>query len=97
MAQIIQTEGIINSDGVDFIDPFIDVYYLSYNGVAPIYAFPQIVTLQQNVLAQLFMISIDADPMITNREFILEVTIGVLKNTYPFCKFTIVSNDNNIK
>lgn len=95
MAQIIKTEGVINCDGVDFIDPYIDIYYLSYNGVAPIYAFPQIVTLQQNVLAQLFMVSIDADPMQTNRELILNIIIGVLENTYPLCKFTIVSNDTN--
>lgn len=95
MVKIIETDGIINVDGIDFTNPFIDVYYLSYNGVAPIYAFPQIVTLQQNVLAQLFMVSIDTDPLITNRELILNIIIGVLENTYPLCKFTIVSNDTN--
>lgn len=95
MYELIQTDGNITVDGVEFTDPYIDVYYLSYNGVAPIYAFPQIVTLQQNVLAQLFMVEIATDPMMTNRELILNIIIGVLQNTYPLCTFTIIRNATN--
>lgn len=90
MFKLIQTEGSLVIDGATYVDPWIDVYYLSYNGVAPIYAFPQIVTPQQGVLAQLLMIQIDTNAMTITRQDILNLTISELSVLFPHCIFNLV-------
>lgn len=89
--KLIQTEGSLIIDGTTYVDPYIDIYYLSYNGVAPIYAFPQIVTSTQGVLAQLLMLQFNNNPMTTTREDLLNLTIGELSILFPHCIFKLVT------
>jgi hypothetical protein len=87
MASIIQCRGTIEGNGLQYMDPLINVYYLSYNSVYPIYAFPQIIDNTGSILDQLFWAEIDNGPTI-GRADVENAVIMLLQQAYPNCTFT---------
>jgi len=87
MASLIQCRGTIEGNGLQYLDPIINVYYLSYSSEYPIYAFPQVIDNEGNIIDQLFMASVDNGPTI-GRYDIENAIIMLLQLTYPGCTFT---------
>lgn len=87
MASLIQCYGTIEGDGIQYMDPLINVYYLSYNSENPIYAFPQIIDNTGSILEQLFQCDIENGPTI-GRFDVENAVIMLLEQAYPTCTFT---------
>lgn len=87
MQELIQCRGVINCNGFNYMDPLINVYYLSYNSTGAILAFPQLVNNELQVFDQLFMALIDNGPTI-NRNDITNSIIMLLEQEYSGCTFT---------
>ena len=84
---------IIAPNGVSYIDPLINIYFLSYNPILPILAIPQIVDVNVypesiSPIDQLDLISID--DVNANRNQITNIVLMTLKNTYTNCEFSII-------
>ena len=87
MTDLIQCTGTINCDGLNYLDPLINVYYLSYNSSTPIYAFPQIVDANLSVQCQLFMGEVGPGSNLTRID-VENAIIMLLESTYTNCTFT---------
>jgi hypothetical protein len=87
MQELIQCRGTINCNGLNYLDPLINVYYLSYNSVGPILAFPQVVNNEMQVLDQLFM-AIIGNSSTVNRNDITNSILMLLESEYSGCTFT---------
>lgn len=87
MIELIQTTGVLSVYGNNYIDPLINVYYVSYNSNIHIFAFPQLVDVDLAPYEQLFMAIVDNGATI-NRTDITNSMIMLLENTYPNCTFT---------
>lgn len=84
---------ILAPSGISYIDPLINVYFLSYNPVSDIFAIPQIlddVSYSDSIspIDQLDIVSITDRN--ANRDQITSIVLMVLENTYPNCTFEII-------
>lgn len=84
---------ILAPSGISYIDPLINVYFLSYNPQTDIFAVPQILDTATDPdsitpIDQLNIVSI-ADRN-ANRDQITSIVLMVLENTYSNCKFQII-------
>lgn len=76
-----------------YIDPVINVYYLSYNAESGTYAFPQIVDTNLlpdviSIIEQIEQILIPAPGSnVIDRKQITEIVCVFLQNQYPNCQF----------
>lgn len=85
--------GELTVNGIGYIDPIINVYFLSYNQKSGIYSIPQIIdsNLYPDIISpidELLPILIDAPGSNSlNREQITEIVCNFLINQYPECNF----------
>lgn len=88
---MIYCTGTITTDQGVYIDPIINIYYLSYNETQGIFVYPQIVDPADNCpIDQLsgFVIS-NPDAETIGRDGITGVALMVLSNDYPNCNFSL--------
>jgi hypothetical protein len=90
MQELIQCRGTINCNGLNYLDPLINVYYLSYNSVGPILAFPQLVNNELQVFDQLFMALIDNGPTVSRYD-VTNSILMLLEQEYTQCTFTLTA------
>lgn len=88
---------LISPIGTLFVDPIINVYYLSYNPVSGIIAFPQIIDTDLypdviSIIENLNGVNI-LEGQSTNgvdRVEITNIVLMALENEYPTCQFFII-------
>jgi hypothetical protein len=88
---MIQCIGTIQTDNGTYIDPMINVYFLSYSEKFGVMAIPQIVDMDGGPIDQLDAMKIDPpSATTTNRIEITNLTIMFLSNLYPNNQFLVI-------